>query len=320
MAQKRPKTSGKPFDVASKKLIQDYPEDWLRFLGVTSTDFEIIDTDLSTVVASSDKAFLLRGEKPEILHIEIVSSYKADAPIQFLEYSVILLRRHALPIRTIVILLSQDCDGPALRTTFKAVDATDEWYLQFRFRTIQAWKIPYRVFLNGGLGTMPFALLSDDAQEQLPQIVSEIKRRIETETDVAKGEELWASMYLLMGLKLSSAVTDTLMKGVFGMENSTTYQAIIAEGELRGEARGEAKGEARGEATALQGSILRIGTKFIGKPDLGVQRKIKSVFSPQILAGIEEVALEAKSWEEIVAKIPIQSPNLRKRTTKTDLS
>ncbi len=199
-----------------------------------------------------------------------------------------------------------------MRSTFKAYDTTDGWYLQFRFRTIQAWKIPYRVFLNGGLGTMPYALLSDDAQDQLPQIVSEIKRRIETETDVARGEELWASMYLLMGLKLSSAVTDTLMKGVFGMENSTTYQAIIAEGELRG----EAKGEAKGEATALQGSILRIGTKLIGKPDLSVQRKIKSIFSPQILADMEEVALEAKSWDEIVAKIPIQSPNSRKLTTK----
>ncbi len=70
---------------------------------------------------------------------------------------------------------------------------------------------------------------------------------------------------------------------------------------------------------ALQGSILRIGTKLIGKPDHDVQSKIKSVFSPQILADIEEVALEAKSWEEIVAKIPIQSPKSRKRTTKTDM-
>lgn len=106
MAQKRPKTSGKPFHISSKKLIQDYSEDWLRFSGVTSTHFEIIDTDLSTVVASSDKAFSLRGEKPEIKHIEIASSYKANPPILFLDNIVILLRRHALPIRTIAILLT----------------------------------------------------------------------------------------------------------------------------------------------------------------------------------------------------------------------
>ncbi len=75
-----------------------------------------------------------------------------------------------------------------MRTTFKAMDTTDDWYLQFRFRTIEAWKIPYRVFLNGGLGTMTFALLSDESQAQLPQILSEIKRRIKTVTDTANGE------------------------------------------------------------------------------------------------------------------------------------
>lgn len=119
MSVKRVKSSGKNYDVSTKELVETYPEDWLRLLGIEAESVEVIDTALSTVVASADQALRVTGVSTELVTIEFVSSYKLSAPAQFAEYNVILQHRHGLPVRTVAVLLSRTADGPAMRNEYR---------------------------------------------------------------------------------------------------------------------------------------------------------------------------------------------------------
>ena len=119
MSVKRVKSSGKNYDVSTKELVETYPEDWLRLLGIEAESVEVIDTALSTVVASADQVLRVTGVSTELVTIEFVSSYKLSAPAQFAEYNVILQHRHGLPVRTVAVLLSRTADGPAMRNEYR---------------------------------------------------------------------------------------------------------------------------------------------------------------------------------------------------------
>ena len=67
----------KPFDVATKQLVEADPLAWLRFLGLPGTSAELIDADLATVVAEADR--ILRVTNPDYLaHVEMQATYKMD--------------------------------------------------------------------------------------------------------------------------------------------------------------------------------------------------------------------------------------------------
>jgi len=64
------------------------------------------------------------------------------------------------------------------------------------------------------------------------------------------------------------------------MEESATYQAILAEGERR--------------------LLLLMGTKRFGPPDAPTRAAIERLDSPQSLEQLSERLLEAASWEELL--------------------
>ena len=51
---------GKQFDATGKDLIDLGPADWLRYLGVSVSDVQVIDAEVSTVTAAADGGSLLR--------------------------------------------------------------------------------------------------------------------------------------------------------------------------------------------------------------------------------------------------------------------
>jgi hypothetical protein len=54
----------KPFDAATKYLIELRPGDWLAYLGLPRAAVEVIDADLATVTASADKVLRVREPQP----------------------------------------------------------------------------------------------------------------------------------------------------------------------------------------------------------------------------------------------------------------
>lgn len=84
------------------------------------------------------------------------------------------------------------------------------------------------------------------------------------------------------------------------MEESTTYQLLIARGKEQGKAEGLAEGEARGKAEEARRLLLRIGRNRFGEPDAVVQ----AALSAAPLERLEQMAdrmLQVETWQELLA-------------------
>jgi hypothetical protein len=74
---------------------------------------------------------------------------------------------------------------------------------------------------------------------------------------------VWAAAYILLGLRYSPALAAQLFRGVVSMKESSTYQAILEEGEVRG-------------AVAEAKKVLRLqGDDAFGPPDARTARAIE---------------------------------------------
>jgi hypothetical protein len=60
----------KPYDAATKSLIERHPADWLRVLGMPTGTVEVIDADLATVTTEADRVLRVTDvETPYLAHI-----------------------------------------------------------------------------------------------------------------------------------------------------------------------------------------------------------------------------------------------------------
>jgi predicted transposase YdaD len=113
---------------------------------------------------------------------------------------------------------------------------------------------------------------------------------------------------LLLGLKFEKNFTNQLLRGVHDvMTESSTYQAILEEGEKRGEERGEKRGEKRGKSEglkvgqlqAMRKTLLSQGEKKFGEPTDAIRVRIEKIASIRRLDELLLRILEAKNWDEL---------------------
>jgi predicted transposase YdaD len=287
--------SGKPFDTTTKELIQDHPRDWLDYLGLPVVSVTVVDADLSTVSPDADKILVVDAEPPYIAHLELQSAYKSDDAARFMRYNVLAESIHDLLVRTVVFLLRSEADGPCMRVPLTRQFPDEPEYLHFKFRVVRVWEQPVDAILQGGVGLLPLAPLCNVSPNALPDVIRQMEQRIEVSAP-DEAATLWTSTYLLMGLRYSPEFAARLLRGVRTMKESSTYQAILEEGEARGEARGEAKGRIEGERRVL----LRLGTRRFGEPDAITLETIRAIASLERLDQLNDKLLEAENWAELL--------------------
>lgn len=122
-----------------------------------------------------------------------------------------------------------------------------------------------------------------------------MESRIKAEATPQEAGILWVSAYTLMGLSYPAAFIEQMRQGVqsMDMEDSVTYQAIIAKGRVEGRVEGWAEGE--------RDALLRIGRKRFGTPAPEVVAAIGAITSEGRLGQLIERAVEVKSWAELLA-------------------
>jgi hypothetical protein len=121
--------------------------------------------------------------------------------------------------------------------------------------------------------------------EEVPGVIRRMQERLSREGDRARDPKPWAATYILMGLRYEQAFTVRLFEEVGTMEESVTYQAIIAKG---------AKNEAR-KILLTQGEE-RFGTAAPAE----VRAALEAI---EDLARLEELArrvVTAPNWEELL--------------------
>jgi hypothetical protein len=276
----------KPFDSSTKMLVEEYPSDWVAWLGYGRLPTAVIDADLATVAAATDKVVRVgRGRDRWLLLVEMLASNKPHIPGRTHFHSTLLAHRHDLPVRSVLVLLRPEADGPAMTGTFEQACPGDDPYLTFRYRVVRLWQVSPDELLRGGPGLWPLAPVADVTEAQLPAVVHRVKQQIRREVPEAKAAEMLASAYVLMGLRYDEAVITALEQEVIKMEESITYQKIVSIGELR-------------EARKL---ILRAGKQRFGRASRKAAQALDAIIDLPTLEALFDRIQMASSWDELLA-------------------
>src|SRR5262249_19124529 len=112
--------------------------------------------------------------------------------------------------------------------------------------------------------------------------------------------DLWAATYVLLGLRYSKEFAQVLIRGVLGMRESVTYQAILDEGRTEGRVE---------EARRI---LLLQGEDRFGAPRAAVRSAVEAVTDVEQLERLARAVLTANSWEDLLGLPPRRRRNGRR--------
>lgn len=272
--------------------MESQPQAWLEYAGLavgSPVRVTVMETDLATVTAEADRVLRVDQAAPYLAHLEFQASYDPTLGKRLLRYNVLLHYRHDLPVQSVALLLRREADGPSMTGGFRYGVAAEPPVVDFRYQVVRVWEKPVEAALSSGLAILPLAPLAAVSPEALPEVIRRMERRIaqEAATD-AEASLLWTSTYILMGLRYPPALAEQLLQGVRQMKESSTYQAILAEG------------RAEGRAAAARAILLRQGRKRFGIPSASVETTLAGVDTVERLEQLAERLLEVESWDELL--------------------
>ncbi len=280
----------KPYDASLKALLEVSPSAWPRLAGFQPRAVKIIDADVSTVTAATDKVLRLGGKEPALMHFEFQSSPDAGLPGRIHCYNGLVKQRHRLPVHSVVVLLRREANLGTINGIYhECFPGRSQPYLVFHYQVLQVWQLQMAELLQGGIGTMALAPIAAVAEADLPEVIGQMKQRLEQPEFQDTAGEVWTAVRILMGLRYQKALIHQLLQGVHRMKESVTYQEILNEGRMEGRVE---------EARRL---LLQLGERFFQQPPNPQTRAALDAI--QIPDTLEQLALglaEAKSWEELV--------------------
>lgn len=279
-----------PFDPTLKALVEISPDDWPALLGLPPGPVTVEDADLATVLSSAtDKVLHVRGDPEYVLHLDFQSGHdSAELPRRLRLYNGVLDHRHDCPVVSAAVLLHRGADSPQLTGRWERGFPGQEPISTLRYRVVRVWQLPPEQLLSGGLGLLALAPISDVPQAQVPDVIARMKRRLDRRPRPRRARDVWAAAYVLLGLAYSEEFADRLYREVLGMEQSATYRAIVA------------KGEAKGVIQEARKILLRVGARYLGRPDRTVMAAVDAIADVEQLEHLVERAPEAANWQELL--------------------
>lgn len=280
----------KPFDATLNTLIDAHSADWAKFFatrcGIPDGPAESLDTDLSVTV-QPDKVFRIGGPRPALLHLELEGNPRLGIPADLLRYNVLLGHQHQLPVHSVLLLLRPKANATDMTGLHQVLGADGSAYLKFRYSVVRVWQEPVSTFLAGGIGLAPLALLTNEADADLPtafQRFNDTLRQAKTPDNVTKG--LTGSTFVLCGLRYDQPRVDDLYRRVsMLMEESTTYQWILS----------------KGMAKEAQHLLVKMAQKRFGVAPPATDAAIRAIEDRERLERMIERIADATGWDDLLA-------------------
>lgn len=283
--------AAQPYDPTLKALVETEPESWPALFGRPVGPTAVIDADLATVSGAADKVLRVGTDPPYLLHLEFVAGHdSATLPRKLHVRNGLLDDRHDLPVLSGAILLRPEADSPQLTGVYRRAVPGEAEYLTFRYQVVRVWQLPPGPLLTGGVALLPLAPISDVTERDLPGIIQQMERRLRGHRGRVRAEVVWGAAYIMLGLRYSPALAAQLFRGVMGMKESSTYQAILEEGRNEG-----AVAEAR--------KLLRVfGDRKFGNPDTRTAAAIERIADLARLEDLCQRVWTAASWKELLGQ------------------
>jgi hypothetical protein len=190
-------------------------------------------------------------------------------------------------VRSVAILLRPQAHSPRVTGSVLDVAAPDA-RLHFAYRLIRVWEQPVGSLLAGGLGTLPMAPVCATTEPELMSVFRQIEQRLHRDVAPTVAREIGAAAYIMAGLVHPRELIDRVLTGVQEMEESSTYQAILA------------KGKAVGRAEGVRNILLRLGRRRWGHPPAGVLADLNALTDVSQLEAMTERLSEVASWDDLL--------------------
>ncbi len=288
----------RPFDPALKTLAEVVPADWLALVGRRHRRVSVEDTDVGTVVSGATDKLLRVHDAPEyLLHLDFESGhFRSELPLRLRMYNSIVAYRHDRLVLSVTVLLRPEADSPQWTGLLSRGFAGEEPLDTLRYQVVRVWELDPERLLSGGFGTLALAPISAVPESEVKGIIRRMNDRLTGQQSPRKARDIKAAAYVLLGLRYSDEIAHALFREVVGMQESSTYQAIVRQGREQGLQEGRAEGERR--------TVLLQGEAKFGPPDEATRAAIDAIND---LARLDELAvrlMSATSWQDLLSLPP----------------
>ena len=232
------------FDTTLKKLFEQFAPDWFGWLAPTlglpaGTAVMSVDAHLPALRLEADKVFKLLAPGDGLVHIEPQANWDGTLPRRLHKYSSLLDERDEGPVYSVALLLRRDANARSITGRYQRAYPSGRVYDTFGYWVVRAWELSADDILEGGIGTLPLALLADDAEPRLGEVVDQVGERLAVAgADDITRRLVLTSGFLLSGLRYDEETIHHAFARAHGMKDSTTYQAILREGRQEGRQEG----------------------------------------------------------------------------------
>jgi hypothetical protein len=277
----------KPYDPTLKTLVETEPDSWPTLFGRPRAPTAVIDADIATVSGAADKVLRVAAAVPYLLHLEFVAGHDAATlPGKLHLRNALLADRHDLPVVSGAVLLRPEADSAQLTGVYERAFPGEEPYLVFRYPVVRVWQLSPEPLLTGGLALLPLAPISAVTEAELPGIIQRMEQRLRGRSAQKQAPLVWSAAYILLGLRYSPALAEQLFRGIGAVEESSTYQALLAKG-----------------AVAEAKKVLRLqGDEAFGPPDASTAATIEQTADVARLEEMLKQVRTAKSWQEVLGQ------------------
>lgn len=297
----------KRHDAVLKQLIDAWSPEWTPLLcsrvGLSpNLRADPLDADLSIASNQADKLFRLEDGAAGLLHLELESSWAGGQALDdLLLYNVLAHHRYGGPVYSVLMLLRRQAWSPEITGLLRRAGAAEQTLHEFHYTPLRMWELPCEPLLQGPLGTLPLALLTDEAQTALQQTIARIDRRLQQDAPTpAVGDNLWMTCGLLLCMRMDREQALRLFQGARTMQDSSLYQWILAEGRGEGRAEGRAEGQLQGELAALRRTLRRQGSQRFGAPHLEDETALTSIVEIARLERMIDRIRSAAGWTDLL--------------------
>lgn len=213
-----------------------------------------------------------------------------------MRYNALIDDRHALPTRSVAVLLRPEADAPDLTGEYRRALPGGPEHLAFRSDVVRVWREPVAAILRGGLGLLPLAPLADLGDTPIEAVAGAMGERIGRESP-ALGGSPWTCTGVPVGLRFDEDLIGHLLRGTREMEESPFYQGPMR----KGRAEGLVQGKPEGQVTEAWAMLLRLAKHRFGPNPPRDRRRINRVADLDRLRAWAELVLDATTWAEFWA-------------------
>jgi predicted transposase YdaD len=282
----------RPFDPALKTLAELSPADWLPLVHRRRRRVTVEDSDVGTIVSgATDKRFRVHDDPEYLLHLDFESGhFRAELPLRLRLYNSVFEYRHRRVVLSVSVLLRSEADSPQWTGLLQRGLPGEAPTSTLRYTVIRVWQLDPELLLSGGLGTLALAPISAVPEGNVRGVIRRMKQRLSGPRAPHKAVDGWAATYVLLGLRYSDELAHALFEEVIGMEESTTYQAIVR------------KGRELGRAEEARHLLLLMGKEKFGPPDAAARAAIEAVSDLPRLEELGVRLVRVESWQDLLAE------------------